>query len=73
MRPIDNPKHTNGHSRTLQRDKIQLHPTEHSHKTLQPRNINKELVQPQPQREDAMIKKNYEIPACRQDILHAVN
>ncbi|KAI4549249.1 hypothetical protein MG293_001579 [Ovis ammon polii] len=48
-KPIDISKVTTGHFIALQREEIQLHPPEHQHKLLQPGNLGKPLIQPNPQ------------------------
>ena len=49
--PIDTPKPTTGHCAALQRDEIQLHQLEHSHKLPQPAKHHRTLIQPHPRRQ----------------------
>ena len=58
-KPVDNPKLTTGHFIALQREKIQLHPSEHRYKLTQPGNLDKPLVQPHPLVADSIIKRNH--------------
>ena len=64
-KPIDSPKLTTGNFIALQREEIQFHSPEHRHKLPQPGNLDKPLVQPQPQGADSTIKRNHELPVCR--------
>ena len=73
IEPIDTPKHTTGHSTTLQKDKIQLHPPEHRHKSRQPGNLHKTLVPTYPWGIDSTIKRNYNLPACRKETANSIN
>ena len=45
-KPTDTPKHTTGQGTALQRDKIQLHPWEHKHKSPHPENLHNALIRP---------------------------
>ena len=55
---VDNWELTTGHCTALQEDKIQLHPPGHMHKSLQPGNLHKALVQHHPERADFTTERN---------------
>ena len=63
-KPKDTPKLTTGHFIALQREEIQFHSPEHRHKLPQPGNLDKPLVQFQPQGADSTIKKNHKLQDC---------
>ena len=63
-KPIDTLKHATGHYTALQRDKIQLNT---GTSAPQSGKLRKALVQPHPWGTDTTIKRNYNLPVCRQE------
>ena len=57
-------KFTTGYFIALRREEIQFHTPKNRHKFPQPGNLDKPLVQFQPQGADSTIKKNHKLQDC---------
>ena len=71
IEPIDTKTH-HWNGTALQKDKTQLHPSEHRHKSPQQGNLHKALAQLHPRGTDSNIK-NCDLPAFRKETPNTVN